>query len=246
MTFCGLRVGLVEGLEVMGLSPKVVELSSISAGYARQEVLSSIDFSLAEGECCAILGENGAGKTTLFKVIMGLLIPWSGCVRILGRELDTAGARGWARRQIGYVPQARSDGRLPIQVHDAVLLGRWGTSFAGLRRPSSSDRQLVIETLELLGLGELALSDCRELSGGQKQRVAIARALVRKPQLLLLDEPTTYLDVAARDNLPELLSTIRRELGLSVLVISHDAKSLGKVIDRAVVLQDGTLYSAQV
>lgn len=104
----------------------------------------------------------------------------------------------------------------------------------------------MIETLELLGLGELALSDCRELSGGQKQRVAIARALVRKPQLLLLDEPTTYLDVAARDNLPELLSTIRRELGLSVLVISHDAKSLGKVIDRAVVLQDGTLYSAQV
>ena len=166
-------------------------------------------------------------------------------IRILGGSLIQR-EPGAARRQIGYVPQARSDGRLPIQVHDAVLLGRWGTSFVGLRHPSSSDRQLVIETLELLGLGELALSDCRELSGGQKQRVAIARALVRKPQLLLLDEPTTYLDVAARDNLPELLSTIRRELGLSVLVISHDAKSLGKVIDRAVVLQDGSLYSAQV
>ena len=230
----------------MAFSPKVVELSSISAGYERQEVLSNIDFTLREGECCAILGENGAGKTTLFRVIMGLLIPWSGCVQILGRELDSPGARGWARRQIGYVPQARSDGRLPIQVKDAVLLGRWGTSFSCLRRPSRSDWHLVRGTLELLGLGELASVDCRELSGGQKQRVAIARALVRKPQLLLLDEPTTYLDVAARDNLPELLTTIRQELGLSILVISHDAKSLATVIDRAVVLQGGKLYSAQV
>ena len=227
----------------MGFSPKVVELSGISAGYERQEVLNNIDFALTEGECCAILGDNGAGKTTLFKVIMGLLIPWQGSVKILGRGLNSAGGRIWARRQIGYVPQARSDGRLPIQVQDAVLLGRWGTSFAGLRRPSQLDRQLAVETLELLGLGPLALCDCRELSGGQKQRVAIARALVRKPRLLLLDEPTTYLDVAARDNLPELLSTIRRELGLSILVISHDAQSLQEVTDRAVLLRDGSLYS---
>ena len=228
----------------MGLSPAVVELSGVFAGYDRQEVLNNIDFILTEGECCAIFGDNGAGKTTLFKVIMGLLVPWEGDVKILGRELDTAGARIWARRQIGYVPQARSDGRLPIQVQDAVLLGRWGTSFAGLRRPSKSDRQLVLGTLELLGLAQLASSDCRELSGGQKQRVAIARALVRKPRLLLLDEPTTYLDVTARDNLPELLSTIRRELGLSILVISHDVKSLEQVTDRAVLLRDGSLYFA--
>lgn len=220
-----------------------MELTGISAGYERQRVLSSLDFSLAEGECCAILGENGAGKTTLFKVIMGLLIPWSGCVEILGRELDTVGTRIWARQQIGYVPQAGSDGRLPIQVQDAVLLGRWGTSFAGLRRPSRLDRRVVMETLDRLGLGELALSDCRELSGGQKQRVAIARALVRKPRLLLLDEPTAHLDVTARDYLPELLLTIRQELGLSILLISHDAESLREVTDRAVVLQDGSLHS---
>ena len=125
-----------------------------------------------------------------------------------------------------------------------MLLGRWGTSFAGLRHPSSRDRKLARETLELLGLEGLAKSDCRELSGGQKQRVAIARAIVRKPRLLLLDEPTTYLDVSARDNLPDLLAAIRRELGLSMLVISHDADSWQQVSDRAVVLQGGMLVPA--
>ena len=130
------------------------------------------------------------------------------------------------------------------KVQDAVLLGRWGTGFAGLRHPTSEDRRLVWETLELLGLGELASSDCRELSGGQKQRVAIARAIVRKPRLLLLDEPTTYLDVSARDGLPDLLAGIRRELGLSILVISHDPDSLQQVSDRAVVLREGVLKPA--
>jgi ABC-type Mn2+/Zn2+ transport system ATPase subunit len=222
----------------------VVRLTAVSAGYGRQQVLERIDFQLHEGECCAILGENGAGKTTLFKVIMGLVLPRRGEVEVLGRRIDSPSARQWVRRQIGYVPQARSDGRLPIQVEDAVLLGRWGTSFAGLRHPSSRDRKLARETLELLGLEGLAKSDCRELSGGQKQRVAIARAIVRKPRLLLLDEPTTYLDVSARDNLPDLLAAIRRELGLSMLVISHDADSWQQVSDRAVVLQGGMLVPA--
>lgn len=221
-----------------------MKLKAVAAGYGRHQVLKGVDFELGEGECCAILGENGAGKTTLFKVIMGLVLPRRGEVEVLGRRIDSPLARQWVRRQIGYVPQARSDGRLPIQVHDAVLLGRWGTGFAGLRHPRSEDRKIVCEILELLGLEELALSDCRELSGGQKQRVAIARAIVRKPRLLLLDEPTTYLDVSARDNLPDLLAAIRRELGLSILVISHDAESLQQVSDRAVVLRDGVLEPA--
>ncbi|NLA57879.1 MAG: metal ABC transporter ATP-binding protein [Firmicutes bacterium] len=219
----------------------VVKLRGVAAGYGRRLVLKRIDFELGEGECCAILGKNGVGKTTLFKVIMGLLLPRQGEIEVLGRKIDSPKARQWVRRQIGYVPQARSDGRLPIQVQDAVLLGRWGTSFAGLRHPSAGDRMLVRETLELLGLENLALSDCRELSGGQKQRVAIARALVRKPKLLLLDEPTTYLDVSARDSLPDLLAAIRRELGLSILVISHDCENLVQVTDRAVVLREGVL-----
>lgn len=227
-----------------GKSRTVVKLKAVAAGYGRRVVLRRVDFELAEGECCAVLGENGAGKTTLFKVIMGLIHPYRGEVEVFGRRMDTRHARQWVRRQIGYVPQAGSDGRLPIPVQDAVLLGRWGTSFAGFKRPTAEDRRIVWETLELLGLRELASADCRELSGGQKQRVAIARAIVRKPRLLLLDEPTTYLDASARDSLPDVLAAIRRELGLSMLVISHGADNLQQVSDRAVVLKEGVLEPA--
>lgn len=220
----------------------VLRLSGVAAGYQRQEVLRYLDFQLHEGECCAILGENGAGKTTLFKVIMGLLVPWRGRVELMGRELASRAARSWARRQIGYVPQASSGGRLPIQVYDAVLLGRWGTSFAGWRRPSRRDRAQVKEMLARVGLSGMEKADCRQLSGGQQQRVALARALVRQPRLLLLDEPTTYLDVAARDQLPELLARIRQELNLSILIISHEPENLREVTDRAVMLRDGRLH----
>ena len=205
--------------------------------------LKDVDLHVKKGEFIAIMGPSGSGKSTLMNIIGCLDKPTTGEYYLDGKSISQLD-----KRQLAYIRNKR----IGFVFQNFNLLPRMSSLrnveipmiYAGVS--PKERRKKAMEALESVGLGDRWHHKPNELSGGQKQRVAIARALVRKPQLLLLDEPTTYLDVAARDNLPELLSTIRRELGLSVLVISHDAKSLGKVIDRAVVLQDGTLYSAQV
>jgi ABC-type Mn2+/Zn2+ transport system ATPase subunit len=218
-------------------SPAIL-LRDVKAGYGHQFVLDSVSLMVGRHESVAILGENGAGKTTLLRLILGLIKPWSGSIEVEGRAIESEADRRWARQRIGYVMQGSVPGRLPISVEDAVLLGRWGKAFSYLTRPSKQDRAATMKMLALVGIEDLKRKDCRELSGGQVQRLNIARALVREPGILLLDEPTTHLDKNAQIALVDLLSDIRRTLGLSMVVVSHDEDQARSLADRAYRVSD--------
>ncbi|MDW7660496.1 MAG: ATP-binding cassette domain-containing protein [Bacillota bacterium] len=216
-------------------------LYGIEAGYGNLTVLRDLNLFLKKGEFVTILGENGAGKTTLFHVILHLVQAVRGRICVLDRDVTKIHQHQWLRSQIGYVPQRYESGRFPISVFDAVLLGRWGTSFAYLKKPSLEDRQLTEEILEKVGLISLAQQDCRRLSGGQSQRLNLARALIRKPRILLLDEPATFLDKEAQEMLDDILRNLRQELSLSILMISHNQHHAQSLSDRLLLLQDGCL-----
>ena len=216
-----------------------VSLTGLHAGYGSHRVLAGVSLRLEAGRSVGIAGPNGAGKTTLFRVLLGLLPPLVGTVAIMGRALKTEEDRLWARRQIGYVPQQSLPGQLPVSVQDAVLMGRWGVSFGFFRKPSPADRQAVREILEEVGLASKTLTNCRDLSGGGQQKVAIARALVRQAPILLLDEPTTYLDQGSRLELLSLLGRIIRQRRLTVVTISHDAVHLNEISEEVFTLEKG-------
>lgn len=219
----------------------VIEIEGVEAGYGGDLILRNLTLRVTKGECVGIAGPNGIGKTTLFKVILGRLKPWKGKITVLGRSLDKNKDRRWVRRQIGYVPQQSSPGRLPVSVFDAVMMGRWGKGFTWWQRPGRNDRRITVETLRRVGLEHKKESDCRCLSGGEGQKVAIARALVREASILLLDEPTTYLDFNSSQELLSLIKRLKEERGLTLIVISHDPLHLKELADRRYELSGGLL-----
>ncbi|NPA31385.1 MAG: metal ABC transporter ATP-binding protein [Chloroflexi bacterium] len=190
-------------------------------------ILQDINLRIEQGSFWALLGPNGAGKTTLLRVIVGLIRPTRGTVRVFGRPPWALGP--W-RRAIGYVPQFHHvDLRFPVRVKDVVMMGRYGV--LGLfRRPGPEDWQRVAEALERVGIAHLADRPLRALSGGERQRVFLARALVTQPRLLLLDEPTAAVDVAASQSLYDLLRQLHRE-GMTVVMVSHDVGVVAQFVD---------------
>lgn len=224
------------------LKQNVLELSNITMGYGSRIILKDIHLHVKAGEFVSIFGENGAGKTTLFKGILQLLPLMKGSIRISNTDVTNGKNITWLRSQIGYVPQKHTQGSFPISVFDAVLLGRWGSSFAYFKKPSAEDKRLAREILELVALDHMSSHDCRKLSGGQTQRLNIARALVRQPKILLLDEPTTHLDIESQKNLDKTIESIRKQYTLSILMISHDHEHARLVSDRVVHLKNGQLH----
>lgn len=229
----------------MDLHSEVLMLSGIEAGYGKERILRGLNLTVKKGEYVVIHGDNGAGKTTLFRTILALLPNVTGNIRILGRMIGNKADGVWVRSQIGYVPQSQGKGRLPISVFDAVMLGRWGKSFKYFKRPTAEDRELTMNVLEIIGLKDFSARDCRALSGGQYQRMNIARALVREPQILLLDEPTTYLDAAAREMLNQLIEEVRQKWSLTVLMISHDKNRANLPANRVVHLRQGRIIEGE-
>lgn len=201
------------------MAEPVIDVENVTVRFGTIAVLEKVDFRVFEGAFWAILGPNGAGKTTLLRVILGLVKPISGTVRVFGKPPERLGP---LRRQIGYVPQLQQvDINFPVRVQDVVLMGRH--AIIGLyRRPSKVDHEAVMWALEQVGIPDLANRPLKALSGGQRQRVFLARALVTQPRLLLLDEPTAGVDVAATEGLYDLLRRLHREQRMTVLLVSHD------------------------
>jgi ABC-type Mn2+/Zn2+ transport system ATPase subunit len=219
----------------------VVEIHGLVAGYGRHHVLQQLDLTVWRGETLGIAGNNGAGKTTLLKLILGLITPQEGRMSVLGRMLDSPRVRRLMRCQIGYVPQLHTPGKMPVSVHDAVLMGRWGKGFGFFRRPSPQDRQKVSEILKEIGMSSQEWQEVHLLSGGEQQKVSIGRALVREAPILLLDEPSTYLDHGSQAEIVELIRTVCLKHRLSLIMISHDAEHLEAMSDRILLLKNGRL-----
>ena len=190
------------------------ELQNVTYAYNGSLALENATLRVQQGEFVAVLGPNGGGKSTLLRLLLGLLQPESGAVRVLGR------APGEAAGLVGYMPQFTSSGRaFPINALQTVLMGRLtGKSFWPAW--SSQDKAVAMRSLERVGAEALASKALSDLSGGQRQRVFIARALACGPKLLLLDEPTASVDPEGRASLQELLGDLAKSL--TVVLVSHD------------------------
>lgn len=211
----------------------VIRLKEVTVGYADQVALEQVTLRVHRGEFVGLIGPNGSGKTTTFRTILGLLEPISGTVEVLGRR---GKAVRKVRSRIGYLPQREDiDPRALGSVFDVVLMGRY--SRLGLfRRPGLRDREIAQWALEQVHMAEFASYPIGHLSGGQQQRVLVARSLAQEPEILLLDEPTTALDVATQQQLIQLIGEIHRTLGLTVLFITHDVNMLIGLADRVAYL----------
>ena len=221
-----------------------IELDGAAAEMAGRPVWQDVSASIARGEFVALLGANGAGKSTLLKVLLGAVPPARGGVRVLGRP------PGRANRDIGYLPQRHSFQQgARLRSADIVRLGldgdRWGLPLASLwpgrggRARSRGARARVAEALDITGASAYAERSIGELSGGEQQRVLIAQALVRRPELLLLDEPLDSLDLPNQAAIAALVDAICRERGVGVLLVAHDVNPLLPYLDRVIYLAGG-------
>ena len=215
---------------------EAIRVENVSVHYGDVHALEHVDLTLNSGSVCGLIGMNGSGKSTLFKVIMGMIKPDNGSVRIAG--LDAAAARKSGR--VGYVPQSEDvDWTFPISVRDVVMMGRYG-HLGFLRRPRRADREAVAEALERVELTEFADRQIGQLSGGQKKRAFVARGIAQDASILLLDEPFAGVDKRSEAT----ISTLLRELasdGRSILVSTHDLHALPTLADEAILLMHTVL-----
>jgi len=194
----------------------LVELNRVTLSYGEEPILSNISLHLHPGQFAALVGPSGAGKTSLLKLILGTLQPSSGEICIHGKALN-----GRPAPRIGYVPQLETvDWNFPVTVEQVVLMGGIRSSGA-MPWPSDRTRLKAGAVLERLGISELAKRHIRDLSGGQQQRVFLARALIAEPDLLVLDEPTTGVDMNTAEGVLHLLAELNRQ-GVTILMTTHD------------------------
>src|SRR5256712_3830540 len=208
-------------------SDPVVDLEQVSFAYGGERVLDEVSLRVGRGDFLGIIGPNGSGKTTLLRVLLGLLRPASGRIKLFG--LDVRSFREWAR--IGYVPQKATafDARFPASGLEAVISGRSGVAGIG-HRFGGRDRAAAEEALQTVGMFEFRGRPIGRLSAGQQQRVFIARALASRPQLLLLDEPTVGVDVDAQEQFYSLLRHLNREVGTTLVLVSHDVSVVAEEV----------------
>ena len=200
------------------MSESVVEIKDLWVSLNHDFILREINLEIHRGTFLGCIGPNGGGKTTLLQVILGLIKPDRGQVRVFGRPPGHHKNKGL----IGYVPQrAFADLSFPVSVFDVVMMGRY--SKIGLwHKATDEDRRQVLEMLEAVEMAQLRDRPIGRLSGGEQQRVFIAQALASKPQVLLLDEPTSGIDSKAQGAFYELLGKLRQELSLTMVLVSHD------------------------
>jgi ABC-type Mn2+/Zn2+ transport system ATPase subunit len=210
----------------------LLTLRDAALGYDGRTILEHVTLEVAEGEFLALLGPNGAGKTTLLRGIVGLMPVRSGMLRY---EFDRASS------PIGYVPQRDAlDAIFPLTVLEVVLMGTYAR-LGPLRGAGRAERARATESLERVGMLGAAEQRYSELSGGQKQRVLIARALAAEPRLLVLDEPTAGVDSRAAAAIMDVLGRLNRERSLTVLLVTHQLRMLGGIVDAVLWVQDGTV-----
>jgi ABC-type Mn2+/Zn2+ transport system ATPase subunit len=190
----------------------LISCKNVSMGYGKRPILADVKLNIQRGDALGIIGPNGAGKTTLLKTLIGIIPPIHG-------RLSFPNGREQVR--FGYVPQRQVvDETYPLTVAEVVIMGRYGCLRPG-QRPGCEDHEAVIIALDEVGLTHLAKRPYRELSGGQKQRILIARALVGNPTILVLDEPTTDMDLRSERSIIELISRFHSEQELTIIIVSH-------------------------
>ncbi|MGC9964933.1 MAG: metal ABC transporter ATP-binding protein [Syntrophobacteraceae bacterium] len=211
-----------------------IELNRVSFFYDNHPILTDVCMTVAERDFLAIIGPNGSGKTTLLKIVLGILKPGQGSVKVFGKTPSEAAG------MLGYVPQDTGLNKdFPISVLDVALMGRLGHSGRG-RRYTAEDREFARTALEKAGMWGYRDRLIGKLSGGQRQRVLIARALSAEPAILLMDEPTASVDAQFQTHLYDLLKELNSTI--TIIVVSHDMSVLSGYINSVACLNQTLFY----
>ncbi|MGD0743022.1 MAG: ABC transporter ATP-binding protein [Acidimicrobiales bacterium] len=218
-------------------SSEILAVANVSVSLSGREILRDVSFRCDAGEFIGLIGSNGAGKTTLFRVIMGLIAPTSGTIRVAGK------ARSRRNPLIGYVPQKIGlDPDMPIRARDLVGLGIDGHRF-GMPRPTAKRNALIDAMLDAVDATSFANARVGNLSGGEQQRIMIAHALISRPSLLLLDEPLANLDIRSEQEVVSLVARVAKVQHVAVLFAAHGMNPLLPVMDRVVYIAGGRVAS---
>ena len=239
-------VGTPPARDAAGTPAVAIDRAAVRLGD--RTILHDVSLTVAPGEFVAVLGPNGAGKSTLMRAILGLVPLSGGTVSVLGRTPRQA------RGDIGYLPQRHSfDDTTRVRGRDLVRLGlegtRWGVPLAltpAARRRRHEERALVDRVIDLVGATGYAERPIGELSGGEQQRLLIATALVRRPRMLILDEPLDSLDLPNQAAIAALVSRIAHEQNVAVLLVAHDVNPLAAYLDRVAYLAGGSAVAGPV
>jgi zinc transport system ATP-binding protein len=207
----------------------ILDINGLNCSYNGMEVLSNISFRVSAGDYVGIVGPNGSGKSTLVRTVLGLTGSFSGKVNIFGSPLDSFSQ--WHR--IGYLPQRIKlfNPNFPGTVEEIVKLGLLTEGREASILPVNR-KEAIYSALEMMGIAHLKKRLIGDLSGGQQQRVLLARAMVNRPEILILDEPTTALDPETREHFYSLVEEVNRKEGTTVILVTHDTWSIGKYATR--------------
>ncbi len=218
------------------MSDTAIQITDLSLNLSGKEILKQVSFEVKRGEYISIIGPNGAGKTSLVKCISRIYSNWSGSVEINGKDITLCSQRDLAR-QLSYVPQA--EGRsLPFTVFEFVLMGRY-PHLSPFTSVNADDKKLVLQTLEKSGLIPFIDRKLNTLSGGERQMVFIAAALAQGANILLLDEPTSFLDYRHQAQVMQLLNRLHLENKITIISVSHDINSACAQSTRIMALKNG-------
>ena len=215
-----------------------IEIKGVEFGYSSSPVLKNIDLKINGPQLVSIIGPNGVGKSTLIHCINKILSPTKGTVLVDDKDVSGTSLKELALK-VGYVPYSANDA-FPLSVVDTVLMGRHPHSNW---KSLDSDLDVVYETLRLINIEHLSMRSFDELSAGQHQKVMIARGLVQEPEILLLDEPTSNLDIKHQMEVTRILRNLSQEKDILVIMISHDLNIAAKYSDNMIMLSEGSIYS---
>jgi len=217
----------------------ILEIKNLVCGYVEKEIIKQVSFSAKEGEFLGIIGPNGSGKTTLLRSITGLLKYWEGEVLYNGRNISKIPLREFAQN-VAVLPQILNI-NFSFTVQQLVLMGRY-PYLKKFQSISKKDLDIAKNSMSLTDISHLTERRVGELSGGEWQRVLIAQALTQEPKLLLLDEPTTHLDITHQIETLDLIKKLNKEKNLTIIVVLHDLNMASEYCEKIIMLENGEIY----
>lgn len=218
-------------------SHPIFEVDNLSFSFGSEPIFSNVSFKINTGDFVAIIGINGAGKSTLLRLLLGELSPTAGKIRLFNKDVQHI--KDWS--SIGYVPQNGFESNNFPATAEEIVKANLYSQIGWLKFPKRIHKEQTMFALKQVGMGEYSKRLISQLSGGQQQRVMLARVIVNNPKIMLLDEPTTGVDIIAVQSLYQLLSKLNKDSGLTIVMVTHDIGRASDFITRALCLEEGSL-----